>query len=237
MTAVVFTELLPINDVFSFHILPAVGILDLIVYRRVSKFWYHNVLWCVRSLPSLHPRFPLPCDLSEMPNLTALDLRYNESLVDQDMEMLTKIQFINLSRNTFIGDRGLTKLTNLRALSVSYNRIITEQAMPYLRSLTHIDPRKCNITEYPDKKCPSLLLPCNQKYRRLFDGDDHRDDSDYHAKCDDKWVLAPKPEIRHDDCCGGNMTFQSVRFFHEQCSHTLDTTLGFGTLLKPDKYS
>lgn len=235
MESTVFVDLLPINELFFFCILPALGILDLIACRRVSRFWHRNALWCVRSLPSLHPNFPSPCDLSMMPNLTALDLRYNESLVDQDFEALTKLQFINLSHNMFVGDGGLVKLTNLRGLSVSHNQMITEQVMPHLRSLTHIDPRCSNLTEYPDEKRPSLLLPRNLIHRRFLDSDNEGDDSAYPAKCDDGWVVSHRWIIPYKKCCGAYHAHASCMFFHSQCAHVLDTTLGFGTLLERDK--
>lgn len=216
---------------FFHHIFPALGILDLITCRRVSKFWYQKVLWCVNALPSIHPQFPSPHDLSTMPNLRALDLRFNESLIDEDIKILTRLTCINLSHNLFIGDCGLTALTNLRALSVSDNTMITEQTIPYLRSLTHIDARNSSLTACLDTKCPSLLLPLDQLEGRLSVGDDREDDSEYSAKCDHEWRLVHRTAKPYKTCCGRGMTCLSVAFFHEQHSHTLDTTLGFGTLL------
>jgi hypothetical protein len=130
---------LPIDDLFYYHIFKHVNIRDRIRWRRVSRMWYRYSISGQLRIYTIEQNFPTEQTLLDNPNLVALDLQHNEAVTDYALASLKNLTFLDISHNTTIGDVGLCKLTNLSLLIMRNNSMITDQSLLLLTQLTYLD--------------------------------------------------------------------------------------------------
>lgn len=92
--------------------------------------------------------------LSELSNITHLNLSFNENITDDIVSKLTNITFLSLYYNPKITNKSLSGLTNLRSLDLSGNHNITDYALIGLTNLTFLN---ISFNENITNNCVSRL--------------------------------------------------------------------------------
>jgi len=85
--------------------------------------------------------------LKRMPNLTDLDIRYEQDIDDNDLAIIKNIKCLGFGKVPLVSDRGISQLHELIKLKLFGNKYFTNKALIGLK-LTILDLGACeNITE------------------------------------------------------------------------------------------
>lgn len=97
--------------------------------------------------------------LSNLTNMTSLDLAYNTTITNDYVRSLAGLQHLDLSSNATITDDALKELPNVTSLRLSYNKAITDDGLSALTSLTHLNLcTAMHVTNVSVSRCTCLTF-------------------------------------------------------------------------------